>query len=179
MQKTFLLTAALILTGCGTLKTKTAQWPWTDKKVCQVESECRLADALEAYAEASYFCREVHNYYERNGFVGDGASTAIGVVGALSGAVAAPLASGSAAKAWAGLSGATNAMQTNMNNFMSSALAMKRQSAVREAIDAGGNAFINAEGLYQKQVILSIQMANQCWSAAGAADEKVLKSLVE
>lgn len=177
MQKALLIALCLTASGCGSMKRETAQWPFKGD-LCKEPTSCTLGDALQAYSKASEFCRTVNNYYEKGGFIGDGTSTAVGVVGALSGAVVAPLASGSAAKAWAGLSGATNALQTQMGDFMSSALYLKRQVAVRNAIKTGETKFEAAAGSPDKQVTAAVAMSNQCWSAAADAEEKALKALV-
>lgn len=169
--------AAALLGGCTTAPTL----PWTGKdaqKLCQ-GGQCNDTDVLTAYLNASNFCRELHHYYEAGGNYAGYTKASIGVIGTLAGAVAAPLSKGTATKAWAGLAGATNAVQASMEDAMSTTLALKRQSAIATAM-VDFDDLVRAEGQASASngVLASVKMANACWAAVGNADAEALRALV-
>lgn len=170
------------LVGCASLtQRQTASWPWVEEdgsfKLCNKGASCTDQDALRAFEMASKFCRNVHNFYESRGQAGLGAKASIGILGTLAGAVAAPLANGSATKAWAGLSGASNAMQTQMDDALSNALSLKRQAAIADAVKEGASEFDGIQNSPAKQVIAAMMMSNGCWLAAGKADQAAIQAL--
>jgi hypothetical protein len=131
---------------------------------------------MKAYLAASMYCREVHNFYESDGSRTGIAQTGIGTFGTLAGTVAAPLSTGNAAKAWAGLSGATNAMQSSIRDNLSGSLAVKRTKAVLDATESGQAAFASATSP-DKQILSAIDMAVACSMAPAAADGAAIKAL--
>ncbi|GHC10744.1 hypothetical protein GCM10010080_27940 [Thermomonas carbonis] len=122
------------------------------------------------------YCREVHNWYEADGSRTGLAQTGIGTFGVIAGTVAAPLSTGNAAKAWAGLSGATNAMQSSIRDNLSGSLAVKRTKAVLDATTTGQGEF-SAELDPNKQVLIAINMAVSCAMAPAAADGAAMRAL--
>ncbi|MGY0565710.1 MAG: hypothetical protein ACW7DQ_19760, partial [Paraglaciecola chathamensis] len=105
----------IVLSGCKSLlSSHTAEWPWkVSENICQ--SVCNSSEALDAINAASKFCREVQNYYENGGQRTNNAKLAVGGIGTIAGTVVAPVSGGSAAAAWAGLSGAANAFQLSID----------------------------------------------------------------
>lgn len=122
------------------------------------------------------YCRDVHNWYEASGNQTGLAQTGIGTFGVLAGSVAAPLSTGNAAKAWAGLSGATNAMQSSIKDNLSGSLAIKRTKAVLDATTLAQSKFSQA-ALPNDKVLVAINMAVACAMAPAAADGAAMKAL--
>ena len=182
MRTLIVMTLAFSTCACSGLQAKKSPiWPWPkiDAKPpsipCQADA-CTTREAMSAYLAASMYCREVHNFYESDGNRTGIAQTGIGTFGTLAGTVAAPLSSGNAAKAWAGLSGATNAMQSTIRDNLSGSLAIKRTKAVLDATKSGQKEFA-AETNPTKQVLVSINMAVSCAMAPAAADGAAMKAL--
>ncbi|GEQ77943.1 hypothetical protein CTTA_4948 [Comamonas testosteroni] len=103
--------------------------------------------------------------------------TSASVIGTVAGVVLAPISTGNAAKAWAGVAGATNALQTNMGEVFSSTVAIKRMGSVRQAVKAGEDKYFSKTDQPNDQVAISIAMSNDCWSAASNADAALVKAL--
>lgn len=181
MNKRFAITATcfcLSLSGCAAwFSASTPVWPWTSTtKPCQ--AACTDTEALDAYVQANTFCREVQNYYEAGGQDAKSNKFVVGAVGSLAGAVAAPLASGDAAKAWAGLSGATNALQASIEEAFSTAVTAKRRKEVNVAADKAATAYSKAN-TPENKVIAAINMARSCAMSSAVADSAALKALTE
>lgn len=142
----FVISAVLSLTGCASVKGQASvKWPWADgegKFTAPCATTCQAPQAMEAYLRATQFCRDVAIFYENGGRASGFSQFAVGTVGILAGSVAAPLAQGTAAKAWSGLSGATNALQIPMEQTFSASLATSRQNAVVQAAANGAKAFV-------------------------------------
>lgn len=168
--------ACLVVTGCASFKHRDYAWPWpADQDICATVP-CTDKDALDAYLQAHIFCRSVHNHYESGGNRSGAAQLAIGTVGSLAGAVISPLSSGDAAKAWAGLSGATNALQTSVKENFSGSIAANRTKAVADATVAGEGSFSKAPTSTAK-VLTAIDMATACSMAPARADGEAIKAL--
>lgn len=167
--------SVMLLWGC----TSTPKLPWEGKEpqFCRA-ANCTEYDVVAAFTAASNFCRELHNRYEAGTTYAGYTKATIGVVGTLAGAVAAPLSKGTATKAWAGLAGATNAMQTSMEDAMSTTLALNRQSAISQAM-LGYVDTIHADTGTSPldRVLASVKMSNACWLAVGNADSAALQAL--
>jgi len=176
----FLTLAVLggLLTGCVATG---SQWPFQDdkqqKQVCAGGS-CTQQDALLAYIKAQTFCREVHNYYERNDKNNGRLRVASDAIGAFAGSVVAQFTHGTATKAWAGLSGATNALRSSLDQDFSPLLAANRRQSVAEAIETGTDKYLAEKDNFGK-VILAIYMATSCAVAPGKADVKAMKAIAE
>ena len=97
-------------------------------------------------------------------------------MGALAGSVISQFTNGSAAKAWAGLSGATNALRSGLAEDFSTMLAANRRKAVADAADAGKARFMSATGPDEK-VLEAIAMASDCSMAPGNADVEAMKAM--
>lgn len=190
----------VFILGCESLSfNRTAQWPWETTQPCTPPKgansasgasgetyRCNLNDAMQAFLAASKFCRDVQNYYESGGKHSSEYKFWVGTVGTLAGAVVAPIAQGTAKNAWSGLSGATNGLQTSMEQSFSSALNANRMIAVNKSyasdsvgiVDSSGAPVPNASGgSYEKAVFRSIKMAADCAMSPGLADAKVLNNI--
>lgn len=165
--------AAALLSGC-------VSWPWEgEKPLCTGSGAvCTRADALRAYAKANEFCQRVVRGYQSSGTVSRSTKLAIGITGALAGGVAVPLANGSAKDAWAGLSGATNGLQTQVDQAFLGAVAAQRAKAVDEALGQGQAEYEAADDATEK-VEKSIAMASRCVSASLARDQEMLKRIAD
>ena len=167
----------LTLTGCATLfGASPVGWPWEDKPPCKTDI-CNAAESLNAFVAASNYCRAIQGYYESGGRKSNNAQLTVGIVGMVAGAVVAPVAQGSAAKAWSGLSGATNGLQLALEDTFSTSLSVKRRVAVVDAAASGVTAYMKENSDYTKKVVLSVDMALQCSMAAAKADQAALLSI--
>lgn len=164
------------LQGCAAMtQVGSPSWPFPlDGKMCA--GACTPDVALETYVKASNYCRQIQNYYERFGVHTNSTKLAIGTVGAISGSVIAPIAKGTGAAAWSGLSGATNALQTNMDQAFSGSINVKRRQEVARAADEGAEEFKDESGP-EERVLIAINMARKCSMGSVAADVEVLKAL--
>ncbi|WP_374419465.1 hypothetical protein [Chromobacterium sp.] len=192
--------AAVFIVGCESLSfNRTAQWPWETTQPCTPPKlakgasgasgeayRCNLNDAMQAFLAASKFCREVQNYYESGGKHSSEYKFWVGTVGTLAGAVVTPIAQGSAKNAWSGLSGATNGLQTSMEQSFSSALNANRMIAVNKSYASGASGIVSSSGtvshnasdsFYEESVFRSIKMAADCAMSPGLADANVLNSI--
>lgn len=187
LTRIFCLLITLLMTvGCTTFGQQgAAPWPWKDRMPCKEGKACEVADAREAYAKASEFCRQVHSYYESQGLYSDSGRLGVGIVGVLAGTVASPLSSGAAAKAWAGLSGATNGLQTQMDGAFSGAISIRRQEGINAARVRAAQDFHTAmtatwyatKPNYDIAVMRAVDMAAACSMGASQADRETLKAL--
>lgn len=160
------------LWGCST--GPTATWPWEESMPCT--AKCTAKEASKAFVDAVGFCRKVQNYYEAHGFYATNSKFWIGAVGTLSGAVAAPLAGGSAKDAWAGLSGSTSALQTGFEEGFSSAVYVRRRASVASAGKEGIVQYSLAEDDDQR-VAVAVAMAFNCSVAAADAESAALRAI--
>lgn len=166
--------AAALLSGC-------VSWPWEgDKALCTgSDAACTRADAMRAYAKANEYCQRVQRGYQSSGTVSRSTKMAIGITGALAGGVAVPLANGSAKDAWAGLSGATNGLQTQVDQAFLGAVAAQRATAVNDAVVEGQAEYEKAGDDFGKKVEKSIAMATRCVSYSLARDQEMLQKIAE
>lgn len=90
--------------------------PWLSTPPCTAKAgACTQAEAIAAVAKAQNFCMELREFHERGGQISGGQRLFVGVLGSLAGSVFATTAGGTAAKAWSGLSGATNGIQLQID----------------------------------------------------------------
>ena len=180
-MKLLLVACAVLLSGCAGLRGSTSTpWPWAqgapERPVCKDMGNCRSDDALHAYMSASDYCRRLHAYYESGGRKNEGFQFGVGAAGAVAGSLIAPIAKGTAAKAWSGLSGAANAVQLSMEEAFSTSVAVRRSLKVKSAADAGAEAFTKAGNPYAA-VLVAVEMARACSMAATDADAEALEAL--
>ncbi len=170
---------ALTLPGCANLGggIATAAWPWPENsaKLC---GPCNAKQALIAFNDASKFCRDVQNYYESGGRRQGSNQVYIGALGSIAGSVLAPISKGTAATAWSGLSGATNALQLSIDEAFSANVAVKRRVAVSDAAKTAANAY-NTETDYDKKFASAVNMARNCAMGAADADKIILKAITD
>lgn len=178
------------LSGCTTFQrltgAQTPVWPWTESGIigaCPNSNqslECTDLDALNTYVKAMEFCRAVHNFYENGGAVAKSAKFGVGVLGTLSGAVLAPVTTGSASTAFASLSGATNGVQTSLEESFSSSFNLSKQIAVADEGRNGMNEYNSAKTAAlsnNEKVGLAIGIAYKCSVAANKTDSAVIAAL--
>lgn len=113
-----ILGASLLLGACSSVRSPgVPSNPWLGgPPACSRESDkCTQADALQSIATAQAYCMDLREYYERGGQVTGSQRLFVGLLGSLAGSVFSITAGGTASKAWAGLSGATNGIQTQID----------------------------------------------------------------
>lgn len=174
---------AMSLSSCAVLERPTASWPWdnypcslspkADKETACASDEAR---ALAMYIEASKFCRAVHNRYEAGANQAGLAQSAVSVLGTAAGIVAVST-TGTASKAFAAMSGSTNAMQLAMSNALSATAELKRQAAVGSAASERGKEVIDPTKTAQERFFLAVDMTNQCWLASAKAEQQILQAV--
>ncbi|WP_145929212.1 hypothetical protein [Chromobacterium vaccinii] len=180
------LSAILVLeSGCVAFR---AQWPWQDENnfpCLKKNSEfCTSEDAISTYIKATTFCRQVLNYYEAGGALDDGSKLLVGSVGVLSGSVLSVVAKGTAAKGWAGMSGAANGIQGTMDKTFSSILSYKRMSAVNQAYVQDVSVILkeseSAGADSNKKIVFgSIMMAADCAMGSSKVDSDLLQKVAD
>lgn len=90
----------------------------------------------------------------------------------------AQVAGGSASKAWAGVSGVTNGMQSKMDEAFSGALYVQRRRQVAMAAETGFNNVLDIDlANYSKRVDGAMKMALGCSAAAAEADAILLDAI--
>lgn len=165
------------LAGCATFApSQSPLWPWPEGIYPCATHPCTEDEALKAYLKAHMYCRAVHNWYERDGNRTGATQASVGTLGALAGAVASPIAKGSAAKAWAGLSGASNAMQASIKENLSGSIAAKRTKAILSATQEGEQKYAAGTDATAK-VLTMIDSATACAMAPAKADGEALRAL--
>ncbi|WP_148650320.1 hypothetical protein [Lysobacter capsici] len=100
----------------------------------------------------------------------------IGLIGTVAGSVIAPVTTGSAAKAWSGVSGASNALQSQMDSVFSSSNHIRRRAAIAQAAREAKREFLDERSAGKKRDI-AIAMATACETAAADADQQALEAL--
>jgi len=174
----FLFLAVIVVasTGCASMGGPKVTWPWKDPACATYP--CTDAEAHRNYHAAIAYCRDVHNHYERFGNRRSSANLGIAAVGTLAGAVISPIAKGTSATAWSGLSGSTNALQASIDQSFAPAIVANRLAAVKTALTSGATAF-DAAQTTDKKVNTAIEMAAVCSMAPGEADKNSFKALTQ
>lgn len=144
----------------------------------ECQHECSPDDGVKAFAQALRICTASQNYYERGGFISKTARLVVAAVGTLAGTVAAPLAKGSGSDAWSGLSGATNALQTEFDQAFSNAVYVQIRAGVNDARRAGIDAFEKKVEPPDK-VNAANAMAEACRTASADVEKEILLKLAE
>lgn len=178
MKYALLLGSCFLLTACVT-----TQWPWADSKSADKayqpcsSATCSEQDARKALAAASHYCVRIMEYNANSRAMLGGSRVALSSIGALSGGVIAQVAGGTASKAWAGISGVTNGMQSKMDEAFAGALYLQRRKAVATAAGLGMEKVMKAERTPEKRVEAAMQMALACAAAAAEADANSLNAI--
>jgi len=181
MRKILLVILCASTAGCSAIQSvRGPAWPWpidADKQETTVcKGTCTDQDALVAFSKATQYCRSVWNFYENAGNYSNAAQLEIGWLGAISGAVIAPVASPTAAKGWAGLSGATNGMQKQLSDVFSSTVAVKKQSAVAKFYQRQFSEVMN-----EKSPVIAVKkamaLAAGCSGQSANVETSVLKAI--
>ena len=177
---TGMVTCVVALGGCATATQKEPKEPEiTDAQAFTCAGTCTDYEVSRAINHAFQRCRNTQNLYERRGFNSKSGQLAVAVVGALAGAVAAPIAKGSGAKAWSGLSGAANGIQTQLDEQFSATIIAQERLAVSDAM-VRGEVILRAaekEANPPKEVFEAQVMAYECSMAAATADAAVANAI--
>lgn len=181
MRKMLLMAPLVLLAGCGHIREWYAvKWPWPeDHPPCQVAA-CTPDEAMAVFTKALNYCRLMQNDYEGGGKTANTAQFAVGVFGALAGAVAVPIAKGTAATAWGGAAGASNGIQLSLQETFSATMTVNRRARVAQATSAGVADFqaaMGATGSAQKQVVIALGMASNCAMSGAMADQAAMTAL--
>ena len=169
------LASCLLLAACSTVNSYT--WPWPgNTKPCQ--KSCTPEESMKAVADAAGFCRNVQNHYEFKDSTLDNTQVLISWTGALAGSVAAPIAKGSAVKAWSGLSGITNGLQDSLNRQYSDTVMLARRKSVYDAASKNIESIISAPD-DNARVRAAIAMAMACALSSASIDIKLNKALLD
>lgn len=169
------LASCLLLAACSTVNSYT--WPWPENtKPCQ--KSCTPEESMKAVADAAGFCRNVQNHYEFKDSTLDNTQVLISWTGALAGSVAAPIAKGSAVKAWSGLSGITNGLQDSLNRQYSDTVMLARRKSVYDAASKNIESIISAPD-DNARVRAAIAMAMACALSSASIDIKLNKALLD
>ncbi|MFM5541227.1 hypothetical protein ACET8K_03660 [Aeromonas veronii] len=157
------------LTGCSSIPDKLAEstaieWPWPDNKPGD--------NAQAEYLKATAYCVKLQQYYAAGGSSGKAAKFGLAALGTLAGAVFAPIATGSAAIAWSGFSGATNALQISYDQSFDYALVTARRAQIQREMEKGQDAYA------EKPTVLSaINLASRCAMAPAQVDQAFMATL--
>ena len=171
--------ALLALSGCASVNSqffpKAEEPKWSS--LCKDEPSTSDSCARRAYERAMTYCVAKQAEYQDFDLATNQFRFGIGTVGAIAGAVVAPLASGTAAKAWSGLSGATNGIQTGYDQAFSAARETNRRAALASLIDDFG-AHYAPDDTPDRRYAMSVLYASKCAASAGAADAKAIKAIM-
>ncbi|MFQ2264030.1 hypothetical protein [Aeromonas dhakensis] len=157
------------LAGCSSIPDKIAEstaieWPWPDNKPSD--------NAQAEYLKATAYCVKLQQYYAAGGSSGKAAKFGLAALGTLAGAVFAPIATGTAATAWAGFSGATNALQISYDQSFDYALVTARRAQIQREMEKGQDAYA------EKPTVLSaINLASRCAMAPAQVDQAFMATL--
>lgn len=181
-----LVAVSFMLSGCATNhKYRVAPWPWTGVSPCTSTTQpgvpvaCDANHALVAYVRANEFCRKMQDYYAAGGLYAESGKLAISTIGAVAGSVIAPIASGTAATAWSGVSGVSNGLQTQMNQAFSEAVEIQRRASIAEAARDGAEAYGSANATALDRVVAAVDMARGCALNVAIADRATMQALVQ
>ncbi|WPH22333.1 hypothetical protein [Variovorax paradoxus] len=179
-RATLVVLAVAALCGCETfqqaLHPPASSLPWTVSGKADLCSEnCTKSQETEALLRAASHCLAIYQYHGQYAGAAGAAQWTLGSLGTLAGSVFAPIAHGNAAKAWAGLSGATNALQLSMNNAFSATVELNRQRAVAKATKDGLEAFQKAA--VGEKFSAAVAMSLGCATAGAMADAETLIKL--
>ncbi|MGX5834293.1 hypothetical protein ACWIJ6_09125 [Aeromonas piscicola] len=170
-----LATFMTTLTGCSTVPDKLADsasidWPWPDNP--DNPGNSISANAQTEYLKATAYCVKLQQYYAAGGSSGKAAKFGLAALGTMAGAVFAPIATGSAAIAWSGFSGATNALQLSYDQSFDYALVTARRAQIQIEMKKGQKA-------YEKKptVLNAINLASRCAMAPAQVDQAFMATL--
>ena len=168
------------LSGCAGLvgSARSPSWPWPNPALICKQATCDAAEGIAAFNAASIFCKDAQNYYESGSQLASSTKIAIGAVGSVAGAVIAPIAHGSAATAWSGLSGTTNALQMSIEEAFSATVAVKRRAKIAEKAAQEADT-VAKQANTNLQVFAAINMARACAMSSAEADAEAIRALAK
>lgn len=167
------------LSGCTTAGNKSSH-PGRDsdnRPYDCTNGACAEADIQPAYNKALLTCVNMQNHYELNSNNKNVVTLVVAAVGALAGAVFAPLAKGSGTKAWAGLAGSTSAFQAQLEQQYSSLAFAQIRSAIVGEMLAGEAKFAASIGKPIDKINIANEMAMNCRSVPGEADKQIQEAI--
>lgn len=166
----------LLLGGCSTIADSfkspgIPSNPWVGRTACEAGG-CTRQNALDAVARSQNYCSELREYQERGGQITGGQRLFVGVLGSLAGTVFAVTAGGTAAKAWSGLSGATNGIQMQMDQANRPSGPAVVEAIAKAQLDAAAElkqlmAVAVQTQLWEPVVLAAVLLPNSCSAAAG------------
>ena len=169
MGRIFIFLLVLFLAGCKS----TPVWPWKTEVPCDKtadgKADCSEMDVLNTYSKARSYCLDLSDLYEGTGSNISSSRFWIASFGTLSGAVFAPLSSGSAKDAWSGVSGSTNALQSALDENFSNAVFVRRRQEIADSGKVARDGMSNVPSNVSK-VLLAMDIAYDCRMAVARAD---------
>lgn len=176
------LLVAMGLTGCETayqqMKIGRPSTPWDHSfnGTCTTDGDCKQKEAMAAVAAAQNYCTALREYYERGSEVSSSLKTTVGITGILAGSVFAVTSMGTASKAWAGLSGASNGVQTQINSNGSKQgspeiigeIAAVQENFTRETMTTFDDKSLG-QAVWTKIYLQAMMLPDRCGAAAGKA----------
>ena len=173
-QRIVLVAGVAILTSaCSSIRSPgVPSNPWLGSTAAcsgsDANRECTFSEAVNAVAKSQAYCMDLREYYERGGEVTGSQRLFVGIFGSLAGSVFAITAGGTAAKAWAGLSGATNGIQTQLDQSgrKSAPEAVEKIADVQLEF-ANGVATDFRQGHYRDVVQAAVLLPDRCSANAG------------
>lgn len=139
---------------------------------------CSAKDVQPAYNKALMTCVNIQNHYELNNNKKSVFNLIISGVGALAGAVFAPLAKGSGTKAWAGLAGSTSAFQGQLEQEYSNLAFAQIRSAVVGQMIAGEAKYAAVNPSDSRgRVDVANEMAMNCRAVPGEAEKQIRQAI--
>jgi hypothetical protein len=170
-----LLVAALALSGCKTLSRTNGAGDLSTAPRC-LSSSCTHGQAIAAWRNTGAFCRNVQNVYERRSHNANVGRFGIATFGSLAGSVFAVTSKGTASKAWSGLSGSANGIQSTLNETIGRAVSLQQQQAVRRAYQTGFKAFMEEKDPTNR-VAIALATEVECANSGAEGEAKAVLSI--
>jgi hypothetical protein len=170
------------LTGCETaykqMKIGRPGTPWDHdfNGSCASDGDCKQKEAMAAVAAAQNYCSTLREYYERGTEISSNLKATVGITGILAGSVFAVTSVGTASKAWAGISGASNGVQTQINSNSSKqgspeiigAIAATQENFTKETLTTFEDKTLG-QTVWTKIYLQAMMLPDRCGAAAGRA----------
>jgi len=171
----FVLLATLVLAGCKTLSERQGAGPLSAAPSC-LSTSCTHGQAIASWRNTGNFCRNVQNYYESRSYRANVGRFGIATLGSLAGSVFAVTSEGTASKAWSGLSGSANGIQSTLNETIGRAVTLQQQQAVRRAYQTGFKAFMEEKDPTNR-VAIALATEVECANSGAEGEAKAILSI--
>lgn len=170
------------LTGCETaykqmkIGRPSSPWDFDFSGSCASDGDCKQKEAMAAVATAQNYCSTLREYYERGTEISSKLKATVGITGILAGSVFAVTSVGTASKAWAGISGASNGVQTQINSNSSKqgspeiigAIAATQENFTKETLTTFEDKTLG-QTVWTKIYLQAMMLPDRCGAAAGLA----------